>query len=91
MVQLEAQDGMTMLYEEMILPAPRQKLAQAAHRVQQSEVAGGAAVRGSWDRMWCWPESEVQQSEVADSVSTALGAKVRGRWGRGAVSRGSCQ
>ena len=40
--------------------------------MQQSEVAGGAAVRGSWDHMWCWPESEVQQSEVAGSVSTEV-------------------
>ena len=34
------------------------------------EVAGGAAARGSWEHMWCWPEAEVQQSEVAGSVST---------------------
>ena len=65
-VQLESQGGMAVLPEEMTLPEPRQKLAQAA----QPEVAGGAAVRGSWDHMWCWPGAEVQQSEVAGSVST---------------------
>ena len=31
--------------------------------IEQSEVAGGAAVSGSWDHMWCWTESEVQQSD----------------------------
>ena len=58
--------------EGMVLPVPRQKLAQATQGVKQSEVAGGAAVRGSWDHMWCWPEAEVQQSEVAGSVSTEV-------------------
>ena len=60
-----------MLPEGMALPAPKQ-LAQAAQRVQQSEVAGGAAVRGSWDHMWCWPEPEVQNPEVAGSVGTEV-------------------
>ena len=46
-VQLEAQGGMTVLPEEMVLPAPRQKLAQTAQGVQQPKVAGGAAVKGS--------------------------------------------
>ena len=57
-VQLESPGGMAVLPEGMALPAPKQ-LAQATQRVQQSEVAGGAAVRGSWDHMWCWPEAEV--------------------------------
>ena len=49
-----------------MLPVPRQKLAQV---VQQPEVAGGAAVRGSWDHMWCWPKPEVQQPGLADRDS----------------------
>jgi hypothetical protein len=60
-VQLEAQGGMAVLPEGVTLPESKQKLAQTAQGVQQSEVARGAAVRGSWDHMWCWPESEVQQ------------------------------
>ena len=41
---------MAVVPQELVLPVPRQKLAQV---VQQPEVAGGAAVRGSWDHMWC--------------------------------------
>ena len=67
-VQLESQGGMAVLPEGVVLPEPNQKLAQAAQRVQQPEVAGGAAIRGSWEHMWCWPEVEVQQSEVPDSA-----------------------
>ena len=74
-VQLEAKGGMAVLPEEMVLPAPRE--------VHQLEVAGVAPARGSWEHMWCWPEGEVQQPEVAGSVSTevqgseAAGAKVQ--------------
>ena len=50
------------------MPEPGQGLAQTAQRVQQLEVAGGAAVRGSWEHMWGSPEVEVQQPEVAGST-----------------------
>ena len=63
-VQLEAKGGMAVLPEEMVLPAPRE--------VHQLEVAGVAPARGSWEHMWCWPEGEVQQPEVAGSVSTEV-------------------
>ena len=64
MSQLEAKGGMAVLPEEMALPAPRE--------VHQLEVAGVAPARGSWEHMWCWPEGEVQQPEVAGSVSTEV-------------------
>ena len=57
MAQLESHGGMSVRPEEVTLPEPNQKLAQAAQRVQQPEVAGGAAVRGSWEHMWCWPSA----------------------------------
>ena len=43
-VQLDRMGTMTVVPQEFVLPVPRQKLAQV---VQQPEVAGGAAVRGS--------------------------------------------
>ena len=55
-------------------------------RVQQPEVAGGAAVRGSWEHMWCWPEVEVQQPEVAGSTEVQQ-PEVAG----GVAARGSCE
>ena len=51
-VQLDRMGTMAVLPQEFLVPVPRQKLAQVVQRGQQSEVAGGATVRGSWDHMW---------------------------------------
>ena len=66
-VQLESQGGMAVLPEGVVGPEPGQGLAQTTQRVQQSEVAGGAAIRGSWEHMWCWPEVEVAPCNSFDS------------------------
>ena len=66
-VQLESQGGMAVLPEGVVGPEPGQGLAQTAQRVQQPEVAGGAAIRGSWEHMWCWPEVEVAPCNSFDS------------------------
>ena len=70
-MQLENMGTMAVVPQEVVLPVPRSKLALvstpevAQVALPGPEVAGGAAVRGSWDHMWCWPEVEVQQLEVA--------------------------
>ena len=65
--------------------------------VHQLEVAGVAPARGSWEHMWCWPEGEVQQPEVAGSTEVqqpevaGIAEVQQSEIAGGAAARGSCE